>query len=139
LNQQYAFQSKAGQRFVQTPHRWDRIVELAATLGSNLPKDPTAESLEGFLRRPERTNPQHFPDLSLAVIKLLGRGEYVVKKPGQESIGHFGLAVTNYSHSTTPNRRYPDLITQRLLKAAFAGAGPAYTADALSALPYNRA
>src|SRR5207253_1468758 len=84
------------ERVVKTPHRWDRIVELAASLGGVLPKEPDAKSLEGFLTEQRRTNPEHFPDLSLGVIKLLGRGEYVVKRPGQESTGHFGLAVTNY-------------------------------------------
>ena len=121
-------------RVVRNPERWDRIVSLAASLGVHLPAEPDVRSLEAFLKQQQRTNPAHFADLSLAVIKLLGRGEYVLKSPGEEAPGHFGLAVQNYSHSTAPNRRYPDLITQRLLKAAFGGNPSPYSAEALSAL-----
>src|SRR5947208_16685929 len=105
-------------RVVRNPERWDRIVSLAASLGVHLPAEPDVRSLEAFLQEQQRTNPAHFADLSLAVIKLLGRGEYMVKVPRQDAPGHFGLAVQNYSHSTAPNRRYADLLTQRLVKAA---------------------
>jgi len=121
-------------RVVKNPERWDRIVALAASFGTQLPGEPDAKSLEAFLKQQQRTNPAHFADLSLAVIKLLGRGEYVLKLPGQDAPGHFGLAVANYSHSTAPNRRYPDLVTQRLLKAAFAGKPAPYSVDDLTAL-----
>jgi exoribonuclease II len=113
-------------RVVKDPERWDRIVTLASTLGGNLPSEPDAKSLEGFLKQQRRVNPDHFHDLSLSIVKLLGRGEYVLKSPGTASPGHFGLAVQHYSHSTAPNRRYPDLITQRLLKGALAGKGALY-------------
>jgi exoribonuclease-2 len=121
-------------RIVQNPERWDRIVALAASLGGKLSPEPDSKSLEEFLKQQQRANPAHFEDLSLAVIKLLGRGEYVLKLPGDDAPGHFGLAVHNYSHSTAPNRRYPDLLTQRLLKAAFAGKASPYPADELRAL-----
>jgi exoribonuclease-2 len=121
-------------RVVQNPERWDRIVTLAASLGGDLPPEPDSKSLEEFLKQQQRANPAHFEDLSLAVIKLLGRGEYTLKLPGEDAPGHFGLAVQNYSHSTAPNRRYPDLLTQRLLKAAFAGKASPYPADELRAL-----
>jgi exoribonuclease-2 len=121
-------------RVVRDPERWERIVALAASLGGNLPPEPDAKSLEAFLQQQQRLNPAHFSDLSLSVIKLLGRGEYVLKLPGDDAPGHFGLAVQNYSHSTAPNRRYPDLVTQRLLKKAFAGTKSPYSTDDLQAL-----
>jgi exoribonuclease-2 len=121
-------------RVVRIPERWDRIRALAAALGGNLSPEPDAQSLESFLQQQQRTNPSHFPELSLSVIKLLGRGEYVVKAPGGDAPGHFGLAVENYSHSTAPNRRYSDLLTQRLLKAVFAKKSSPYSTDELQAL-----
>jgi len=122
------------QRVVKNPERWDSIVSLASSLGTDLPSEPDAKSLEAFLKQQQKANPAHFADLSLAVIKLLGRGEYVLKLPGQDAQGHFGLAVQNYSHSTAPNRRYPDVLTQRLLKAAFAGEVSPYPVEDLTAL-----
>ena len=121
-------------RVVRTPKRWDRIAAVAAALGFTLPAEPDGPSLETFLKQQEKSRPAHFADLSFTIIKLLGRGEYVVKAPGQESPGHFGLAVVNYAHSTAPNRRYPDLLTQRLLKASFAGKQSPYTNDDLAGL-----
>jgi exoribonuclease-2 len=108
-------------RVVRTPERWDRLVEVAADHGGALPPDPDPKALSLFLERRRAADPLRFPDLSLVVVKLLGRGEYVVEYPGSAPIGHFGLAVLDYTHSTAPNRRYPDLVTQRLLKAAVAG------------------
>ncbi len=108
-------------RVVREPERWARIVELAATYHSRLPAEPDARALSGFLRKARLARPDAFTDLSLAVIKLIGRGEYHVLPGGRIPEGHFGLALNHYAHSTAPNRRYPDLVTQRLLKAALAG------------------
>lgn len=121
-------------RVVRTPKSWDRIVALAADHGDQLPATPDSGALETFLVAQNRQDPDHFPDLSLAIIKLLGRGEYVVKAPGREAPGHFALAVENYSHSTAPNRRYPDLLTQRLLLSADRGKTAPYSFDELQKL-----
>jgi exoribonuclease-2 len=122
-------------RVLRTPQRWPRIVELARQLGESLPATADAKALSDFLVRRQAAAPQLFPDLSLAVVKLLGAGEYVLKLPGQPAEGHFGLAVSDYTHATAPNRRFPDVITQRLLKAALAAAQAApYSAEELRAL-----
>jgi exoribonuclease-2 len=113
-------------RVVRSPERWARIVEVAAEHGASLPAEPDSLALEKFLATQRRRDPLRFPDLSLVIVKLMGSGEYVVQAPGREPVGHFGLAVRDYSHSTAPNRRFPDLITQRLLKAALRDAKPAY-------------
>jgi exoribonuclease-2 len=121
-------------RVVRTPERWDKIVSVAEGLGEKLPPEPDSKALNEFLSRQRRKDPLRFPDLSLTVVKLLGRGEYVPEMPGQEPLGHFGLAVLDYNHSTAPNRRYPDLITHRLLKAALAKAPFPYSPADLSFL-----
>jgi VacB/RNase II family 3'-5' exoribonuclease len=121
-------------RVVRQPKRWSRIVEIAAAAGGRLPAVPDAIALAEFLRASHRSQPDRFADLSLSVIKLLGPGEYVVDRPGQDPPGHFGLAVKDYAHSTAPNRRYPDLITQRLIKAALAQAPSPYAVEDLERL-----
>ncbi len=121
-------------RVVRTPKRWDRIVQLAAGLGGHLPAEPDARPLNDFLNQRRQEDPKGFPELSLSVIKLLGPGEYAVDPPGGDPPGHFGLAVKDYTHATAPNRRYPDLITQRLLKSAFSGKPAPYSMDELTEL-----
>ena len=121
-------------RVVRTPERWPRIVEVARDYGDRLPDEPDSKALEDFLARRRRADPLRFPDLSLVIIKLLGRGEYVVERAGQTAVGHFGLAVRDYTHSTAPNRRFPDLLTHRQIKAALAGAAPPYSDAELDAL-----
>jgi exoribonuclease-2 len=121
-------------RVLRSPERWERIVELAATYGAELPGEPDARALEAFLAERREADPQRFPDLSLAVVKLLGRGEYALETPGQRATEHFGLAVRDYAHSTAPNRRFPDLLTQRLVKAALADRPPPYPVGELAVL-----
>jgi VacB/RNase II family 3'-5' exoribonuclease len=121
-------------RVLRSPERWDRIAQLASGFGDRLPNEPDAVALEAFLARRRKADPEKFPDLSLAVVKLIGRGEYALDLPGGEPPGHFGLAVKDYTHSTAPNRRFPDLLTQRLLKAAMAGAPLPYTIPELEEL-----
>jgi len=121
-------------RVVRTPKRWERIVELADEHGFKLPNTPDSRALEEFLTKEKAADQVGFPDLSLAVIKLMGAGEYVAELPGDTAPGHFGLAVRDYTHSTAPNRRYADLITQRLLKAAIGGSSSTYRNDELEAL-----
>ena len=121
-------------RVVRTPERWSRIVDLARSMGENLPTKPNSRALADFLVRRRQAEPEHYPELSLSVLKLLGSGEYRVEAPGLEQEGHFGLAVHDYTHSTAPNRRYPDLVTQRSLKASIAGNDPPYTRTELEAI-----
>jgi exoribonuclease-2 len=121
-------------RVVRSPERWQRIVEVAKEYGDTLPPEPDSRALAEFLARRRKADPLRFPDLSLVIVKLMGAGEYVVERPGAAPIGHFGLAVRDYTHSTAPNRRFPDLITQRLLKAALAGEPPAYDVGELEIL-----
>ena len=121
-------------RVVRVPKRWDRIVELASAKKYQLPATPDSKALDEFLQSAKASDPVSFPDLSLSVIKLLGSGEYVVELPGEVAAGHFGLAIKDYTHSTAPNRRYPDLITQRLLKAALYKSQIPYSPDELAGL-----
>jgi VacB/RNase II family 3'-5' exoribonuclease len=114
-------------RVLRSPERWPRIVALAAGVGERLPQQPDALALNAFLAARRSKDPATFPELSLSVLKLLGSSEYAVELPNGPAEGHFGLAVNEYTHSTAPNRRFADLITQRLLKAALAGAPATYT------------
>jgi VacB/RNase II family 3'-5' exoribonuclease len=121
-------------RILRSPERWQRIIEVAARWGEHLPPEPDARALEVFLVARRKADPLRFPDLSLAIVKLIGRGEYVLDQSKDGSPEHFGLAVRGYTHSTAPNRRFPDLITQRLVKAALAGAPTPYLPDELQYL-----
>lgn len=121
-------------RVVRTPKRWDRIVTLAQEHGATLPANPDSVALDAFLVKAKAADPLRFPDLSLSIIKLLGAGEYSAEQPDDTTSGHFGLAVKDYAHSTAPNRRYTDLITQRLLKAAIVGQAVPYSYEELNVL-----
>ncbi len=121
-------------RVVRKPKRWERIVELAAGFGDKLPAEPDPTALSEFLDRRHAADPPRFGDLSLSVVKLLGPGEYTLQPATGAHVGHFGLAVQDYSHSTAPNRRFADLVTQRLLKSCLAGAAPAYSDTELDAI-----
>ncbi len=124
-------------RIVRTPERWDRIVQLAATKGEKLPAQPDSKALNDFLLRRKAADPDHFADVSLGVIKLIGPGEYVLERAGEPAPGHFGLAVQDYTHSTAPNRRFPDIVTQRQIKAMLAGKPNPYSDAELTAIAAN--
>jgi VacB/RNase II family 3'-5' exoribonuclease len=124
-------------RIVKTPERWDRIVQLAAAQGGQLPAQPDSKALNDFLLKRRTSDPGHFADLSLAFIKLIGPGEYVLERPGDPEQGHFGLAVQDYTHSTAPNRRFADIVTQRLIKAMLSSAAAPYSDAELEAIARN--
>jgi exoribonuclease-2 len=124
-------------RIVRTPERWDRIVQLAASHGEILPAQPDSKALNALLLRRKAADPDRFADLSLTVIKLIGPGEYVLERPGDPEEGHFGLAVQDYTHSTAPNRRFADVVTQRLIKALMAGTPGPYSDDELESIANN--
>jgi len=124
-------------RIVKTPERWDRIVQLAAAHGGKLPAQPDSKALNDFLLTRKAADPDHFADVSLAVIKLIGPGEYVLERPGDPEQGHFGLAVQDYTHSTAPNRRFADVVTQRLIKALLSGQPAPYSDEELDAIAKN--
>ena len=121
-------------RVLRSPERWAKIVELAASVGEKLPPEPSNAALEAFLKKRSVADPERFVDLSVSVVKLLGRGEYAVELPGQKPTGHFALAERDYTHSTAPNRRFPDLITQRLIKSALGGMPRTYSNSELEEL-----
>jgi exoribonuclease-2 len=121
-------------RVVKTPERWGKIREVAAGFGTALPEEPNAQSLAGFLDERRAADPEHFPDLSLSIVKLIGAGEYVVQRPGEGGDGHFGLGVRDYAHSTAPNRRYPDLVVQRMVKAVIKNEAAPYSDEELEAI-----
>jgi exoribonuclease-2 len=121
-------------RVVKTPEHWQGIREIAEKLGTRLPAEPDGRALAEFLSSQRRSDPLHFPDLSLSIIKLIGSGEYVVQQPGEHGDGHFGLGVRDYAHSTAPNRRYPDIVVQRLVKSAIAGNSQPYSTVELDAI-----
>ena len=121
-------------RVVKVPKRWDRIIDVAANLGTTLPQTPDAKALDQFLTARKNADPDSFPDLSLTIIKLLGRGEYIVETSEDKPTGHFGLALSEYTHSTAPNRRFPDLITQRQYRAYLSQEKSPYSLKELSAL-----
>jgi exoribonuclease-2 len=115
------------ERIVRTPRNWEGIVLAAKALGERLPEEPDAKALSAFLTKRRAADPERFPDLSLAVVKLIGPGEYALLGPGADPVGHFALAVTDYTHATAPNRRYPDLVNQRLIKSVIRKIPPPYT------------
>ncbi|MDR3748111.1 MAG: RNB domain-containing ribonuclease [Acidobacteriota bacterium] len=124
-------------RIVKTPERWERIVQLAAAQGGTLPAQPDSKALNDFLLKRKAADPDHFADVSLAVIKLMGPGEYVLERPGDPEQGHFGLAVQDYTHSTAPNRRFADVVTQRLIRTFLAGTSGPYSDDELAGIARN--
>jgi exoribonuclease-2 len=124
-------------RIVKTPERWERIVQLAAAQNEKLPAQPDSKALNDFLLKRKTADPDHFADLSLAVIKLIGPGEYILERPGDQEQGHFGLAVQDYTHSTAPNRRFADLVTQRLIKAVLTSQATPYSVEELAAIASN--
>jgi len=121
-------------RVVKTPQHWEGIVRVAAEYGERLPSEPDQPALAHFLDKRRAADPDHFPDLSLSIIKLIGSGEYVVQRPGEDAGGHFGLAVRDYSHSTAPNRRYTDIVVQRLVKSVIRNAPSPYATEELDAI-----
>ena len=121
-------------RVVKAPERWQRIVALAEQCGDSLPAEPSSRALSAFLDRRKLAAPDTFADLAISVVKLMGPGEYALERAGKPHDGHFGLAVTDYTHSTAPNRRFADLVTQRLVKATFADARPPYSDEELAAI-----
>jgi VacB/RNase II family 3'-5' exoribonuclease len=124
-------------RVVKTPKRWPRIVELASQFGQDLPADPDSGALSAFLQNRRQADPDHYEDISLAALKLMGPGEYVLSRPGDTGQGHFGLAALDYTHSTAPNRRYADMVTQRLIKALLVKHQPPYSDSELDAIARN--
>ncbi|MFN4173590.1 MAG: RNB domain-containing ribonuclease [Parachlamydiaceae bacterium] len=124
-------------RVVREPERWDRIVNIAREKGANLPSKPDSRALDAFLRDQQKKDPLTFPDLSLTIIKLLGSGEYLVELPEEEPLGHFGLAISEYAHTTAPNRRYPDIVTQNQLKALLFNRQNPYSLDELYSIAKN--
>ena len=124
-------------RIVKTPERWDRIVQLAAQHGGHLPATPDSKALNDFLEKQKAAQPDRFPEISLIVVKLMGPGEYVLEPPGDTGEGHFGLAVQDYTHSTAPNRRFADVVTQRLVKAKLAKQAGPYSDSELNAIAQN--